>query len=192
MNHIPEQHTGAHSDTSSCKRYFDEREAAQSLPFIKDKLLNINQWETYAGKALAEFTLYGANKMPTNSVPVEGDYIRIKIPGPGNPSGDGYDWVRIKNIIHEADQLTITVQPCSSPLNDQADVAHFFKESASSTFLVKRIGAEIFAEVHGRNEEANLADVSLGAKARNMLVAAGGMMGFSKIQWKNLTDGLLK
>lgn len=192
MENIPEQYTGAHSDTSSCKRFFDEREAMQSLHFIKDKLLNINQWETYAGKHLAEFTLYGGNKMPSIVPPAEGDYIRIKIPGPGNPSGDGYDWVRIINIINEPDILSITVQPTASPFNDSSEVAHFFKDIATSTFLVKRIGSLIYAEVHGRNEEANVSDVSLGAKARNMLVAAGGMVGFSKIQWKNLTDGLLK
>jgi len=49
----------------------------------------------------------------------------------------------------------------------------------------------VFAEVNGRNEQPNTDAENLIDKARNIAVAAGAMLGFSKVQWKSLVDGLV-
>ncbi|MBC8052817.1 MAG: hypothetical protein H7Y13_07110 [Sphingobacteriaceae bacterium] len=71
-------------------------------------------------------------------------------------------------------------------------MAHFFKDDASSTFLVQRNGLTVKAEVHGRNEQANTNTEKFIDKARNILVAAGAMLGFSDFQWKSLVKGLIR
>ncbi len=56
--------------------------------------------------------------------------------------------------------------------------------------MISRNATHLKAAVYGRNEtpnfNANWFDV-----IRNIMVAAGGIMGIAKIQWKQLTDGFL-
>ena len=66
-------------------------------------------------------------------------------------------------------------------------IARLNSERFSAKDLLK-----ISAEVHGRNEEPNTENLSLLEKARNFLVAVGGMVAGSKFQWKSLTEGLIK
>ena len=87
--------------------------------------------------------------------------------------------------------LTQKVKPASNPTNADSETAHFFKDEASSTFLVKRDFKTIAAEVHGRNEKPNT-DASIKDSIRNVLVALGAMLGFSTVQWKSLVKGLVK
>lgn len=192
---IPQQHTGGHSDTVSRIELSDEQSAIQHFQTVKKRLLDINNWEKYAGEEKAEFTLYSASGTQKTSNPEKGDYFRINIPGPGNPSGEGDDWVQIEEIKEEntghSESVFMRVRPCSFPLNDKPETAHFFDEKATSNFLIKREGNLISAEVHGRNEEPNTEDVGIIEKIRNTVVAIGGMLLGSKIQWKGLTDGLL-
>jgi hypothetical protein len=46
------------------------------------------------------------------------------------------------------------------------------------------------AAVYGRNETPNFNANGLDI-LRNIMVAAGGIMGIAKIEWKQLTDGFL-
>ena len=67
----------------------------------------------------------------------------------------------------------------------------FFKEDATSTFIVERDGNNLRAAVHGRNELPNTkADKPLD-KARNAIVGLGAMLGLSNPQWKSLVKGIL-
>jgi len=92
----------------------------------------------------------------------------------------------------DADEsLTITVKPSDNPLNRKEDTAHFFESSATSTFIIQRIGTRVQASVHGRNEEPNTRISATIDKMRNTLVAKGAAAGFSGMQWQSLTDGLI-
>jgi hypothetical protein len=127
--------------------------------------------------------------------PLPGDYFKIDIPGPGPATGDGYDWVRIEAVEEinnpEVESVLVRVRPASNPQNANPDVAHFFSEEATSNFVVQRTGTRVTAEVHGRNEKPNTAAEALVDKVRNTAVAAGAMTAFSKLQWKNLVNGLV-
>ena len=150
-----------------------------------------------AGSLSAEFTLTDQNGRKLERKPQKGDYFKINIPAPGIQTGEGYDWVQIEEILDEAEganeATAIRVRPASSPVNANPDVAHFYTDEATSNFIVKREGRKITAGVYGRNEKPNVKKAeSLLDKARNALVGAGGVSGFSKLQWQALIKGLLK
>lgn len=195
-NKIPAQHDGGHSDTVSKQEFNTADEAKTFFETVKARFLNVNQWELFAGKEKTEFAMMTASGEILYREPAEGDFFRINIPGPNNPSGDKYDWVQVEEKEHKTladeESIMIRVRPCPSPLNAKDETAHFFSDDATSTFIVKREGNVIFAEVHGRNEKPNTENLGVVEKIRNTLVAIGGILGGSKFQWKSLTEGLLK
>ena len=77
-------------------------------------------------------------------------------------------------------------------MNLQEDTAHFFKDAATSTFQVKRIANEVYAEVHGRNEVANTEANATTDKIRNTVVGWSAKLGLSFPQWKSLVTGIVK
>ena len=194
-NAIPEQTKGAKTDTSASINLSTNEEASDHYRFAKNKLLNISHWHTYSGNRTAYFQLTDSSGNTVQRLAEKGDHFRIDIPGPGSETGDGFDWVQIREISEETNpdgqQISIIVKPATNPNNDNPDTAHFFTEDASSTFIICREGKTVFAEVHGRNEQPNTDAESLIDKARNVAIAAGAMVGFSKVQWKSLVDGLV-
>lgn len=194
---VPPQKEGGHHDTKSEKCFETAAEAKKAYKKLKNRFLDVNNWQKYAGQMTSEFALYNTDGVQVYEDPEEGFYFRIKIPAPGNDSGDGYDWVRIRKINEEnveADErCLIEVHPSPKPLNEfVSDVAHFYSDKASSNFLITRKGNCITAEVHGRNETSNTAPENTAEKLRNMLISLGGRIGIAKIQWKLLVNGLLE
>ena len=193
---IPKQKEGAFSDTVSSIKFENETPALEHFPVVRKRFLDVNSWELFAGEEKASFSLTDANGNFLPDHPAIGNFIKIKIPGLHNPTGDGFDWVKIEEIKEEKnlnfESVYIRVRPSSDPTKPEEKVAHFFDEKATSNFLIRRVDEEIFAEVHGRNEEPNTENLNLLEKARNLLVAIGGMIAGSKFQWKSLTEGLIK
>ncbi|MGC5745225.1 hypothetical protein [Chryseobacterium sp. NFX27] len=56
--------------------------------------------------------------------------------------------------------------------------------------MIARTPTHLKAAVYGRNETPNINAGCIDI-IRNLMVAVGGMMGISKIQWKKLADGFL-
>ena len=193
---IPKQKEGAFSDTVSSIKFENETQAIEHFTLVRKRFLDVNSWELFAGEEKASFSLTDANGNFLLDHPAVGNFIKIKIPGLHNPTGDGFDWVKIEEIKEEKnlnfESVYIRVRPSSDPTKPEEKVAHFFDEKATSNFLIRRVDEEIFAEVHGRNEEPNTENLNLLEKARNLLVAIGGMIAGSKFQWKSLTEGLIK
>jgi hypothetical protein len=192
---IPEQQTGIATNTESTAELPNEEEARRFFEVVRQRLLNVNEWHKYAGQATADFQLTDQSGHPVQRVVRTGDHFKIDIPGPGSKSGEGYDWVQIEVVEEEhesqADCQIIRVRPATNPTNDRPDVAHFFSEEATSSFVVKREGKTVTAGVYGRNEKPNTDAESITDKVRNAAVATGAISGFSKIQWKSLVNGLV-
>jgi hypothetical protein len=193
---IPEQQTGQSTNTESEVECNTIEEAKAFFRIVKERLLNVNNWHKIAGKATADFQLTDENGNAINRHAQSGDHFRIDIPGPGTQSGDGYDWVRIEVVDEEHNTneecQIIRVRPATNPTNEKQDVAHFFSDEATSSFMVKRENNKVIAGVYGRNEKPNTHAESLVDKVRNTAVATGAITGFSKIQWKSLVNGLVK
>lgn len=190
---IPEQEEGVQTNTESDAECSSEPEAIRFYQVVRERLLNVNQWNKWAGAATAQFQLIDAAGNKVNRPAQQGDYFQIDIPGPdGKKEGD---WVRIE-AIEERDEpdykmTAIRVRPADNPLSTERETAHFFQQQATSTFVAKQQGCTVTAGVYGRNEKPNTERESLGDKIRNAVVALGAMVGFSKLQWKSLVSGLV-
>lgn len=194
-NHVPEQTKGSEMNAVESRKFNSVEDARIFYNAVKARLLNINQWYEYAELPMSSFKLFDHAGRAAERTTIEGDYIRIDIPGPGTQAGEGYDWVIVESILEERldqDQvISIRVRPAAHPFNRDEDVAHFLKDLATSTFQVKCIGQSVYAEEHGRNEVPNTNTEHTIDNIRNTLVGWGAKIGFSYPQWKSLVKGLL-
>lgn len=191
---VPQQKSGGFHDTESYK-HFEPALIPLKFEILKTRFCAVNQWKSYCGEAFAAFKLYNSNGNPIDRQPQKGDFIRINIPGPGEIEAKGYDWVEITDFCYYQDahseSITMTCSPSTDPqLGKSSHIAHFYSSRATSTFMISRDPNQLKAAVYGRNEtpnfNANWLDI-----IRNIIVATGGVLGIAKIQWKQLTDGLL-
>lgn len=193
--HIPAQVTGSQLDTVTQCSLTDEAAAITFFEVVKQRLLNVNQWSRLTGSEMAHFQLTNKSGNPLDRSVEQGDYIKINIPGPGTDTGDGYDWVWVESITEEQkaemEVISLTVRPSCNPVSGNDDTAHFLTEKATSTFQVKRIGRHIYAEEHGRNEQANTHTSNTMDNVRNRVVGWAAKIGFSYPQWKSLIKGLI-
>jgi hypothetical protein len=195
---IPPQREGIKTDTVSSIKHKSQKEAVEHFLIVKARLFSISEWDKVCGKASATFNLTDAAGIPVTRKPVPGDHIRIDLPAPKTDDGEGYEWVVIEQVDDQSNSstdeeyLSIKVHPADSPLNNKKAIAHFFEPQTSSTFVVKRSGLTIQAEVHGRNEMPNTHTDSVWGRIRNLFVAVGAMLGVSKLQWKSLVEGLIR
>jgi hypothetical protein len=189
---IPEHSKGIQTDTESSTELSSEEEAKEFFKIVKDRLLSINKWHEYAGSVTAGFQLTDKKGNAVERKPKQGDHFRINIPGPGTVTGEGNDWVKIETIKEDKDCIGIRVRPATNPTNEKKDIAHFFDEEATSSFIVKREYKKVTAGVYGRNEKPNTNTETVIDKLRNTAIATGAISGFSKLQWKSLVNGLVK
>ena len=195
---IPRQYDGGKSDNSYSVNCNSKPDAIDLYQRSVEKLLDVNNWEEISiGIIKAAFNLCDKFGNEVDRPPQEEDYFKIDIPGPGSVNGEGYDWVQVENIIAEndpvndTDQISIMVRPASCPLNSKESIAHFFSDSSTSTFLIKREKTVVTAEIHGRNEKPNHQRENTVEIIRNKVVATGAMLSFSDFQWKQLAIGFL-
>lgn len=193
---IPAQVEGGFSDAVSSIKFETVAEAALHFETVKKRFLDINSWEYFAGEKKGSFSLCDENGDLVLEEPKLQYYIRIKVPFLPNSTGDSFDWVRIEYLENEgtknSEKLYLRVRSSENPKNRNGVIAHFFKEKATSNFLIKREENIITAEVHGRNEIPNTDDLKILEEWRNAVVAKGASVIGSKIQWKSFTDGLIK
>ncbi|MNK18726.1 hypothetical protein D3C87_369370 [compost metagenome] len=194
--HIPSQEIGEQMDVVEQRSFEDEIIAIDFFELAKYRLLDVNNWTLLTGSTTSNFKLTNSFGNTLERLVEKGDYIKIDIPGPSASIGEGYDWVFVETIAeeHEAgtDVVSLTVRPAANPLSNNNDTAHFLTEQATSTFQIKRIGRHIYAEEHGRNEQANTYTGNTADNIRNMLVGWAAMLGLSYPQWKSLVSGLIK
>lgn len=193
---VPEQKTGQSSFTHSLLECRNNTHAKECYTIASTRLRNVNKWNDFAGKPTATFQLFDESGNAVNRPVQKADYLRINIPGPDNPEGDGADWVQVQQVgekMGEERQLMfITVKAASNPLVVDSTTTHFFDRPATSTFMVYRKGLTIMAAVFGRNEHSNLQSSNFITRVRNWLVFIGAQLGLANLQWKALTFGLLK
>lgn len=194
---IPLQTKGGHTNVTSMLRLHSIADASARFRQSCERLKNVNAWERICEIPGAEFRLTDAEgQVLQHSLPGVGQLIRIRLPGPGNKQGDGYDWVRIeetedaKHLITDEEVYGFRVRPVHAPGKPGTGVAHFYTADATSTFLVVRSGLAVYAVERGRNEVPNLSS-SLLNKLRNIMISLSAMAGLAKPQWKGLANGLL-
>ena len=191
---VPAQQSGQSSFTHSQIECRNASHAKECFRIAADRLVQVNQWHRYAGKATASFQLFDEMGNAINRPVQKNDYLRINIPGPDNPDEKG-DWVQVQQMgeksTGEQQLIFITVKSCPNPLTATKGVTHFFDSPATSTFVVFRKQLYIMAAVFGRNEHPNQQSPNILTRIRNFLVFLGAQFGLANAQWKALTHGLL-
>jgi hypothetical protein len=198
-NIIPEQEEGNQSDIVEKINAENEEKAKLIFNEAKKRLLAVNSWKEISGDILASFTLVDKSGEKINHGAQVGDYFKIDIPGPGTKSGEGYDWVRVEaiedhsNAFAEKESFGIRVRPAANPEKDgnEKETAHFFKDEATSNFIIERNGRRVSAGVHGRNEKPNTTTNKIVDKVRNAVIGSTAILGISNLQWKKLVKGLI-
>ncbi|WP_207420434.1 hypothetical protein [Desertivirga brevis] len=195
---VPDNIKGAKTDTISTESFSSTQLARNHYLEARQRLLSISRWHEYAGLASADFSLTDNLGKEKKDFVTEGDRFKIDIPAPGTESGAGFDWVEVekveegRNDEEDWEYTLIRVRPADNPQSDDNNTAHFFSDEANSYFIVKRVGNDVSAEVHGRNEQPNTETDKIQDKIRNAIVAVGAILGVSKAQWKSLTHGIVK
>lgn len=194
---IPAQVKGGSHDIVSmhCANSIDS--AKDCFQKLQDRLMSVNEWHTFSAKVKTQFVLIDPlTDEPTTELK-EGNLIQIDIPGPGSPSGSGFDWtvitdLQIGNKNEDTPYFAFTIRPCPAPNTKDDTVAHFYDEESTNTFIVRRIGTCIYAEVHGRNQIENTSDVPVLDVVRNKAVAIGSKFGIGSLNWIGFTSALLE
>jgi hypothetical protein len=195
---LPPQETGSHTDFTHEKSYGDIAAAHAAFKKAAERLLLVNHWHAYAGAGSAVFTLTNNLGDELTGFAAEGFCFSIDLPAPGPDAGDGLEWVMIETVMTEGDRnsaeeyLLMTVRPIADPRKAENEIAHFYKDVSSSTFIVRRDGRVVSAGAHGRNETPNNDNVDLHDKIRNTAVALLARVGLSGPQWKKLVKGLIE
>ncbi len=194
---VPEQEIGAKTGAEHRKRFNSDGEASRFFKDARDRYMNINNWSEMAGLLSAKFWLCDEHGNEVNRQPKTGDHIKIDLPGPGPSEGGSYDWVRIEEIRIDQSKGAIdeyyamVTRPCPDPRKSSEVVAHFYKDSATSTFLIQRVGNEVVASEEGRNEVVNNDEPEAYDKIRNTAVGESAMHGMAYFQWKALVKGIM-
>jgi len=195
---IESQKTGSATDFVESRDYRTIKEAHESFKKAARRLLLINEWDQYAGIGSAVFSLTNNQGQEADGYAHEGALFNINLPVPGSDAGDGLEWVTIERLEALEDEhaieeyVAMLVRPIPDPRKADAEIAHFYKDVATSAFVVKRTGKTVSAAVHGRNETPNNADVGLHDKIRNTIVALSARIGLAGPQWKKLVNGFLE
>jgi hypothetical protein len=197
MVRIPQHKSGKRYDALSVVICETEKEAKERYAITLGRLTAINDWDSISGNIISSsFLLCDEKGQKLNGIPRIGDYIRIDVPGPGTGNGDGFDWVKIENILERSfihkSLYMIQVRPACCPLNDIEEVAHFFSPEATSNFLVARVGLKVMSGIFGRNESPNTSVQHLSDIVRNQVTAGFAFLRFSDMQWRALINGILK
>ncbi len=191
----PPQYAGKQLDLHAETLLDNEQESKEFFQVVRKRLLRSFEWYDIAKIPAATFVLTDQLGRELIREMKENDLIRIDIPGPGNSSGNGFDWVKVEKITEEKnekeDLCSITLRPTSNPEENNDEIAHFFKSMATSTLLAKRQNLHVRAEYHGRNELINEDATKLTDKFRNIIVGLAAKLGLSYSQWKSLIEGLV-
>jgi hypothetical protein len=194
---VPQQQEGTKKDIDHSITAQSDEEAVELFNIARNRLVDVNHWHELCGITSANFTLTDASGKEVNRTAEEGDHFKINLPAPGSNEGEGYDWVQIESIENKgtandpAEYIAIKVRPTANPQTPSDEVAHFFKEDSTSSFVVMRDGKTITAAVLGRNEKPNTETDNIIDKVRNAVVGVTAILGFSNVQWNSLVKGLL-
>ena len=195
---LPAQETGRQTDFTYEITFGDLASANKEFRAAAGRLLSVNNWHEYAGAGSAKFTLTNNQGNELSGFAAEGFYISIDLPGPGPDAGDGLEWVMIEKLTADGssetaeEYLTMTVRPVPDPKKADLEIAHFFTDVSTSTFIIRRDGRTVSAGAHGRNETPNNQDVDLHDKIRNTAIALMARVGLSGAQWQKLVNGLIE
>jgi len=194
---IPLQDTGRQTDFTHEQKLDTLTDAHDAFVAAAGRLLSVNNWHEYSGAGSAKFTLCNNEGYEVDVMAEEGFFFSIDLPGPGPDAGDGLEWVMIETLVSEGDAhsaeeyVLLTARPVPDPRKPAGEIAHFYTDNSTNTFIVRRDGLMLSAGAHGRNESPNNEEVNLHDKVRNTAITLMARIGWSGTQWQKLVNGVI-
>jgi hypothetical protein len=193
---IPEQIEGAEITASASTEFQKAEEAGGFYQEAKQRLLFVQNWHELTGTPGADFELRDDKGNLVDQPAQKGNYFRIDITGPGSKAGEGYDWAIVEEIIEvnrgDVDSIAMRVRPAFNPQTPGSNIAHFYSEKSTSTFVITREGKKVMASIYDRNIESNEETKEPLDIVRNAVVGLGAKYVFSKMQWQALAEALVE
>ena len=129
--------TAGDTSFNVAKRVFDDK--AKCDAFFEQtcsNLLSISEWNR--NSSAANYKLFDEAGNDIDAEPIDaGRFIRIGLYGSGK-----YDWVRVLEIIDEADEFVVKVKPSHDPTQDPVDTnstSHFLDPKPKTIFAYKEM-----------------------------------------------------
>ncbi|QTV05565.1 hypothetical protein [Faecalibacter bovis] len=195
---IPKHEKGNNRDTIVFKTSAIEL-ASSNFVFIKQRLLNVNNWGNFCTKTPVEFKVYDSNCSLNEGYVNLNDYIKIQIDLPTfsrRLSELVSDWVEVVRIEEHTDSnsayFLMQLAPIECPSKETKEIEHFYSNNATKTFILYRNNQTISLSIHGRNEEVNFKVKSKTKAFRNFLVANFGVIGIDNYLWNDFAIKILK
>lgn len=197
-NIVPPTTTGKNVDLQETVKYATGAIAVDTFKRACKRLLNPPVWHKLSGRFSAAFFLVDNDGKVLERMAEQGDYFCIDVPGPGPSLGDGYDWVKLELIqdkrdtLAEEESFSMRLRASNNPSKATKDTAHFFRETATSSFVISRKHNTVTVSYYGRNEQPNTSTEKTSDNVRNAMAAIGAAIGLSEIQWKTLIKAFLQ
>jgi hypothetical protein len=194
---IPDQQVGRATDFDEERSFNTKAEAHEVFKKAAERLLTVSEWHNYAGPGSSRFCMTNNMGEEVTGFAKGGFLFNIDLPAPGSNAGDGLEWVMIEHIETAGsaqsveEYISLQARPIPDPRKADTEIAHFYDDVSTSTFIVKRVDKKVSAAVHGRNETPNNGQVNLHDKIRNTVIALTARIGLAGPQWKKLAKGLL-
>lgn len=195
---IPEHKQGKQNDITHSITFENGEDARKAFVRAYKRLLNPITWHKLGGLFSAELALFNVDGVLKKTLAERGDLFRINLPGPGPRAGGGYDWVVVEEVAMHNDShaenewVGIRLRPSENPQSENSEIAHFFKDSGTSTLIILREDDKVTASYHGRNEIANVNTESTFDNVRNAIIGSSALIGLSDDQWSKLTKAFLE
>ncbi|UAY53083.1 hypothetical protein [Ferruginibacter albus] len=191
INILPIQNLGKEIIIEKKIEFSPHASAKKVYELVKDRLLHVNDWYKIGG--FSRFQIINANGVSVNRRIINGDYLRIDVPGPGSKIGRGYDWVRVEELIEineeDINSIGFRVRPAHYPFGEKNNIAHFFSSKTTSCFIITRNEKSILITIIDRNIIPNSDIISWTDKLRHRFITL--VYVFSKLQWRKLANGLI-
>lgn len=198
LDKIPANFQGKPVDLEASIALDSLENAKKCFERAKMRLLNPPVWHQIAGSLSASFEIEAEANTTIHHLLKKGDFVSVNIHSPEAVLAGNYDWVRVAEVEEEiitAEEIyfLLTLSVAANPHHKKNKVDHFFKEGASSTFVIYRKEKTVQVLYFGRNETPNNQKENSGLEnIRNHVVALGAIAGLSNVQWEALINGLLK
>jgi hypothetical protein len=192
---LPKQLTGNQTNFTHIKKFENLKAAHVAFLAAAARLLSINNWDIDTGQGSAKFVLCNNQGKAIEEMAGESNFISIDLPGPGPKAGDGLEWVVIERIFTKGDEhtaeeyLLVAVRPITNPQKTGIEIAQFYNELSTGTFIIRRDVLSVSAGAHGRNESPNNDAVGFFDKVRNIAIAIAASVGLAGPQWQRFVEG---
>jgi hypothetical protein len=183
--------TGESSTTYASRAFPKTRDADDFFNKLSREFFRVREWNEKS--TLTRFELFDEKgDICERQTAVVGDFIRLSMAGTGKA-----DWVKVIEIIDEADEAILTIKPSYDPTENEPDkntISHFFTSDSTNSFCLEKSNAIVSFYVIGLSEKTNTDETgNLIEKARNAAVSkVGPYFGIQKGEWKTFCANFLR